>query len=116
MSCQIMCNCSLKSIQVWLQAVKLTLEILPDCDAIDLNLGCPQVGRLTKVYIWLRGDHLGCQVIARRGHFGSFLQDEWELLERMITTVTAAVDKPITVKLRVFESMEKTVSLLYQAF
>jgi len=76
--------------EVWLQAVKLTLEILPDCDAIDLNLGCPQV-------------------IARRGHFGSFLQDEWELLERMITTVTAAVDKPITVKLRVFESMEKTI-------
>merc|ERR1719201_2893653 len=27
----------------------------------------------------------------------------------MITTVTAAVDKPITVKLRVFESMEKTI-------
>ena len=48
-------------------------------------------------------------MIAKRGHFGSFLQDEWELLERMITTVTAAVEKPITVKLRVFESMEKTV-------
>ena len=49
------------------------------------------------------------QVIAKRGHFGSFLQDEWELLERMLTTVTSAVDKPITVKVRVFESMEKTV-------
>ena len=59
--------------------------------------------------------HLCCQVIAKRGHFGSFLQDEWELLERMITTVTAAVDKPITVKLRVFESMEKTVGVR-QAF
>ena len=57
------------------------------------------------------GSHLFCQVIAKRGHFGSFLQDEWELLERMITTVTAAVDKPITVKLRVFESMERTVSV-----
>ena len=49
------------------------------------------------------------QVIAKRGHFGSFLQDEWELLERMLSTVTSAVDKPITVKVRVFESMEKTV-------
>ena len=39
------------TIQVWLQAVKLTLEILPDCDAIDLNLGCPQVGKLT--VLWL---------------------------------------------------------------
>jgi len=76
--------------EVWLKAVKLTIEALPDCDAIDLNLGCPQV-------------------IAKRGHFGSFLQDEWELLEKMVSTVVAATDKPITVKLRVFESTEKTV-------
>ena len=34
-------------------------------------------------------------------------------MERMITTVTAAVDKPITVKLRVFESMERTVGGSY---
>jgi len=76
--------------EIWLKAVQLTVEALPDCDAIDLNLGCPQV-------------------IAKRGHFGSFLQDEWELLDKMVRTVVAAVDKPITVKLRVFPSIERTV-------
>jgi len=71
------------------KAVRLTLAMV-DVDGVDINLGCPQV-------------------IAKRGHFGAYLQDEWELIGQLCKAVVDA-GAPLTCKCRVFESVEKTVA------
>ncbi|KAB5553651.1 hypothetical protein PHYPO_G00041050 [Pangasianodon hypophthalmus] len=73
--------------EVFVQAALLAQNY---CDAIDLNLGCPQM-------------------IAKRGHYGVFLQDEWDLLERMIKLANEKLSVPVTCKIRVFPEVEKTV-------
>ncbi|CAI2172216.1 9323_t:CDS:2 [Funneliformis geosporum] len=70
--------------------LKASLKIQNQCDAIDLNLGCPQ--------------H-----IAKRGHYGSFLQDEWDLIYKLINTLHENLSIPVTAKIRVFPEVEKTI-------
>lgn len=60
------------------------------CDAVDLNLGCPQG-------------------IAKKGHYGSFLMDEWDLISKLINTLHMSLDVPVTAKFRVFADKERTL-------
>ena len=46
--------------------LKAARLVEPHCDAVDINFGCPQD-------------------IARRGHYGCYLQDDWDLVYRLST-------------------------------
>ena len=86
-----------------LEAAKLVEN---HCDAVDINFGCPQD-------------------IARRGHYGSYLQDDWELVYRLsaciqhtqllllilflVNILHERLSIPVTAKFRVFPSVDKTV-------
>ncbi|XP_054159661.1 tRNA-dihydrouridine(16/17) synthase [NAD(P)(+)]-like [Oppia nitens] len=73
--------------EVLLKASKLAVG---HCDAIDINLGCPQA-------------------IAKRGHYGAFLMDEWHLIYDMISRISSELKVPITCKIRIFADLNKTI-------
>jgi len=58
---------------------------------VDINLGCPQD-------------------IARRGKYGAFLQDDWDLVYKLINILHVNLSIPVTAKFRVFPTVEKTVA------
>uniref|UniRef100_H2Y7H4 tRNA-dihydrouridine(16/17) synthase [NAD(P)(+)] n=1 Tax=Ciona savignyi TaxID=51511 RepID=H2Y7H4_CIOSA len=73
--------------EIFLQA---SLLVEPHCDGVDLNLGCPQ--------------H-----IAKRGHFGAYLQDDWSLISDIVSTSKKQLSIGVTVKIRIFPEISKTV-------
>ena len=48
-------------------------------------------------------------MIAKRGHFGAFLSEEWELITKLVSVINDNFDVPITCKCRVFEDVQKTI-------
>jgi tRNA-dihydrouridine synthase 1 len=67
------------------------------CDAIDLNLGCPQR-------------------VAYAGHFGSFLLDEQDrdLVLSIVRALSENINLPIFVKIRLLDSVPDTIRLCRQ--
>src|SRR3984957_18060230 len=59
----------------------------PHCDAVDINLGCPQD-------------------IARKGHYGSFLQDEWDLIYSLSTPLIFLTNLLLTARGSQYPSRE----------
>ncbi|KAJ2547236.1 tRNA dihydrouridine synthase [Coemansia sp. RSA 1878] len=70
--------------------LKAASFVVGQADAVDLNLGCPQ--------------H-----IARRGHYGSYLMEDWNLVSQLIRKLHENLDIPVTAKIRVYPDVEKTV-------
>eukprot|EP00667_Euglena_gracilis_P010541 EG_transcript_10751 len=73
--------------EVLLQAAR---HIEHSCDAVDINLGCPQA-------------------IAKSGNYGAYLQDDWELISRLVRTLHEHLSIPVTCKIRVLDSIQRTV-------
>ncbi|KAJ3216151.1 tRNA-dihydrouridine(16/17) synthase [NAD(P)(+)]-like protein [Dinochytrium kinnereticum] len=73
--------------QTLLKAAKLVEN---ECDAVDINLGCPQQ-------------------IAKRGRYGAFLMDDWDLIESMVKILDEELVVPVTCKIRVYPDVDKTI-------
>ncbi|CCE72672.1 Piso0_000262 [Millerozyma farinosa CBS 7064] len=60
------------------------------CDAVDLNLGCPQG-------------------IAKKGKYGAFLMDDWTLIHKLIRTLHDNLKCAVTAKIRIYDDWEKSL-------
>jgi tRNA-dihydrouridine synthase 1 len=80
--------------QILLEAARLVQD---QCDAIDINLGCPQR-------------------IAHAGHFGSYLlgDEDRALVVDMVRTLSSGLRVPVCVKVRLLDTVSDTIELCRQ--
>jgi tRNA-dihydrouridine synthase 1 len=62
------------------------------CDAVDLNLGCPQN-------------------IAKRGRYGAFLMEELDLLAEIVSTLSKGLKIPVFCKTRIYKDFDMSIRL-----
>lgn len=60
------------------------------CDAVDLNLGCPQG-------------------IAKKGFYGSFLMERWDVIHTILHTLAVELKVPVVAKMRIFDDEALTL-------
>eukprot|EP00912_Choanoflagellata_sp_UC4_P002163 UC4_evm2s1370 len=77
--------------------LKAGLIVQNRCDAIDLNLGCPQR-------------------VAYSGHFGSYLlgEEDRPLLLNIISTLAKGLSVPLFCKIRLLDTVKETIQLCQQ--
>ena len=63
-----------------------------DCDAVDINFGCPQG-------------------IAKKGNYGSFLLEKTELIRSLVSTLHQNLKVPVTCKMRCLPKEADTIAL-----
>eukprot|EP01087_Luapelamoeba_hula_P003515 TRINITY_DN1332_c1_g1_i1.p1 TRINITY_DN1332_c1_g1~~TRINITY_DN1332_c1_g1_i1.p1 ORF type:complete len:459 (-),score=108.65 TRINITY_DN1332_c1_g1_i1:124-1500(-) len=63
-----------------------------EADAVDINFGCPQG-------------------IAKRGNYGAFLLDKWDLMESLVSILHENLKIPVFCKIRVLDDLDATVVL-----
>lgn len=70
-----------------------TAKLLQDkCDAIDINLGCPQN-------------------IARRGNYGAYLLEQEERVGHIVKSLSDGLDIPVTCKIRIYKDLDRTLKM-----
>jgi hypothetical protein len=67
------------------------LMVQDSCDAIDVNLGCPQA-------------------VAQRGGYGAFMMENLSAVARIVRTLADGLSVPVTCKIRVFAEYDKTLA------